>query len=358
MFQGHKDARGIAFNGSGRGAITISHIYISTAFIYLATQSAGCNVNDKSTCNAEVYGFKPSSLVAMIATASGILAAFFMPLIGAIIDYTPHRKTAGILSAVMIWLIQFAQIWTNSQTWFAMLILQAINGFVYQVQFLATFSYFPEIAGVVGQQTMNSFITKFRMIQFGSEVVFIVIITALSLALKSSDVILSRYSQILSVIWIGICFYFGWKTLPQVPPKRILLSDQSVLTAGFIQTLKTVKNINTNYGGSLRWYFLAVIFAEAGANAFTALAVTFMNVVLEMSSMQIGIMFLVVLVFSIPGTKVGEMVTNWSNPKTSWRLCLAFFSVVTAVGSAVLSGPERQNIAYLFGLLWGLCLGW
>ena len=294
----------------------------------------------------------------MIATASGILAAFLMPLIGAIIDYTPHRKTAGILSAVMIWLIQFAQIWTNSQTWFAMLILQAINGFVYQVQFLATFSYFPEIADVVGQQTMNNFISKFRMIQFGSEVVFIVIITALSLALKSSDVILSSYSQILSVIWIGICFYFGWKTLPQVPPKRVLRSDQSVLTAGFIQTLKTVKNIHTNHGGSLRWYFLAVIFSEAGANAFTALAVTFMNVVLKMSSMQIGIMFLVVLVFSIPGTKVGEMVTNWSNPKTSWRLCLAFFSVATAAGSFVLSGPERQNIAYIFGILWGLCLGW
>lgn len=309
-------------------------------------------------CDAEVFGFWPSSLVASIAIVSGILSACFMPLIGAIIDYTPHRKTVGVSSALLICLLQFSMIWTNSNTWFAMLILQAINGFIFQVQFLSTLSYYPDIAYIVGQKRMNNFITKFTVIELGSELIFIVLLTALDLALKTSDVLLSRYSQSLSVLWIGICFFFGWKMSPHVPAKRFLESDRSLVTAGFIQTWKTVKNIHMNYGKSLRWYFLAIMFAEAGVNSFSVLAVTYLNVWLEMSSMQIGIQFLVVLICSIPGTILGEFVTNRYNPNTSWRLCLAFFSAVTAVGSAVLSGPERQNIVYVFGVFWGLCLGW
>jgi hypothetical protein len=92
--------------------------------------------------------------------------------------------------------------------------------------------------------------------------------------------------------------------------------------------------------------------------AFNTLAVMFMDGLLEMSSMQIGINFLVVLTCSIPGAKLEEFVTHQSNPNTSRRLSQAFFFVVTAVASAVLSGPERQNICCVFCVFWGLSFGW
>jgi hypothetical protein len=81
--------------------------------------------------------------------------AFLMPLSGAMIDLTPHRREVGILSAFFMIAIQAIQIGTVQATWFPMAILQAIAGFLYQVQVLATFAYLPEIARSVGQTKLT-----------------------------------------------------------------------------------------------------------------------------------------------------------------------------------------------------------
>ncbi len=78
-----------------------------------------------------------------------------MPVIGAIVDYTPHRRATGIAAALFLVLIQGVQIGTVSSTWFPMLILQAIAGFIYQVEVLATYAYLPEIARAVGEKIMT-----------------------------------------------------------------------------------------------------------------------------------------------------------------------------------------------------------
>ena len=137
----------------------MSNIFLSTSFIYLASQEAGCLDEETDEviddCDGKVYGFKPASFVSNIAVISGVLAALFMPLIGAIIDYTPHRKATGIWSAVLIFGIQAAQIGTVLSTWFAMAVLQAIAGFLYQIQVLAVYAYLPEMASIVGEKTMT-----------------------------------------------------------------------------------------------------------------------------------------------------------------------------------------------------------
>ena len=136
----------------------MSNIFLSTAFIYLASEDAGC-VDDEGnvmeTCNNKIYGFKPASLIANIAVISGLLSALLMPFTGAIVDYTSHRRNTGIVAAVLIILIQGAQIALFSSTWFPMMVFQAIAGFVYQVEVLASYAYLPDIARVVGEEAMT-----------------------------------------------------------------------------------------------------------------------------------------------------------------------------------------------------------
>jgi MFS-type transporter involved in bile tolerance (Atg22 family) len=157
-FHGCKEARGFAILGLGRGAVVMSNIFLASSLIFLASEDAGC-VNEENQviggCENTVYGFQPPSLVANIAVISGLLSTFLMPLTGAIIDFTPHRRLVGILAAAFLIFIQSAQIFTMSSTWFPMLILQAIAGFFYQVEVLSSFAYLPEIARSVGQQLMT-----------------------------------------------------------------------------------------------------------------------------------------------------------------------------------------------------------
>jgi MFS-type transporter involved in bile tolerance (Atg22 family) len=136
----------------------MSNIFLSSSFIYLASKDAGCVdaegvVTDE--CNIKVHGQRPSALVANIAVISGLLSAFLMPISGAMVDYTPYRKQVGVGAALLMTLIQAIQIGTVPATWFPMSILQAISGFLYQVEILATYAYLPDIYRVVGRTVMT-----------------------------------------------------------------------------------------------------------------------------------------------------------------------------------------------------------
>ena len=136
----------------------MSNIYLTSSLIYLASKEIGCvdkedEVNDD--CTGKVYGMTPSALVANIATISGILSALFMPLFGAITDYTDHRWMLGVVSSALMTVIQAVQIGTVSATWFPMAVLQAIAGFLYQVEVLAIYAYLPDIARTVGEEKMT-----------------------------------------------------------------------------------------------------------------------------------------------------------------------------------------------------------
>lgn len=136
----------------------MSNIFLSTSFIFLASEAAGC-LDEKGkvadSCENSVYGMQPASLVANIAVFSGLLSALFMPVTGAMVDYTPHRRLVGYGSAILMMLIQAIQIGTVSRTWFAMAILQGIGGFLYQVNALATYAYLPDMARSFGEKTIT-----------------------------------------------------------------------------------------------------------------------------------------------------------------------------------------------------------
>lgn len=146
----------------------MSNIFLSTSFVYLAQEQAGCLDEDKEViedCNGKAYGFQPASFISNIAVISSVLSALFMPLIGAMVDYTEHRKTLGIFVSTFMILIQIVQIGTVSKTWLPMAILQAFSGFLYQALVLSVYAYLPDMSYQLGEEIM----TKCKPPPFGPE---------------------------------------------------------------------------------------------------------------------------------------------------------------------------------------------
>lgn len=343
---------------AARGAIIMSNIFLSTALISLASESAGCNTVADEKCVAKVYGFRPSSLITMIAVVSGVMSAFLLPIIGAMVDYTPYRRFLGIFSALFITVVQALQIWLTSETWFPMAILQAINGFMYMVQVLAIYAYLPGIGRQVGAKKMMNFSAIFTMTQFGAQTCYLILNIAISMVMNLNDVNTAQVSQGICIIWLSATFIPGWRKMPSAPRNHERPAGKGFVRLGFSRVWKTMVGINKHYRKGLRWYFLAVAFAEAGANAFTVVAVTFMVDHLNMTGSQVGIIFLITLISSIPGSKIGEIVADKTCPITSWKINILTFAGITVAGSFVLTGPDRQSICFAFGGLWGLMLGW
>jgi MFS transporter, UMF1 family len=367
-FQHVEKAQAYNWLGLGRGALVMSNIFLSTSFIYLASEQVGCVYTDDENgneivvedCDEKVHGSSPTSLIANIAVVSGVLSAIFMPMVGAMVDYTNHRRTVGIVSALLMLSIQVAQIGTVQATWFPMAILQAISGFLYQVQVLAVYAYLPEISRTVGEVTMSRFTGTFTTCQFLSQGSFLLVVIALSIALGLNDVVTAQVSQAIDVIWTGMFFILGWRLMPSAPASHVLPEGHCrLVTQGFVQVYHTTKKLNQEYYKSgLKWYLLALVFAEAGVNSFTVLAVVYLKDHIGLSGTDIGIFFLVVLIATLPGAFASSKITKClKNPNRSWMLCLAFLIVFTA-GGALIVDQSPQFVAYIWGVCIGLLLGW
>ena len=262
-FGGLDLARGISTLGIARGGLVMSNIVLGTALIELASEEAGCVPGETDVCDKKVYGFTPTSLISNIAVISGLLSAFFMPMIGAIVDYTPYRKAAGIWAAVAMGVIQVAQIGTLPGTWFIMAILQALAGFLYQLEYLATIAYYPDLSRTIGQAKMTVYSSKFTLIQFLAQCLFLLIVGAISAGAGLDNIVTAQMSQAINVVWITIFFYYGWKLLPSAPARHVLPEGKSLWTIGFQQNWNTAKSINNEFQHGLRWFLLATTFAEA-----------------------------------------------------------------------------------------------
>ncbi|CAJ1959513.1 unnamed protein product [Cylindrotheca closterium] len=360
-FQQNQRARGLATIGAARGSLLGANIFISTSLLYLASEEAGCiDENDMTVgCDNKVYGFQPSSLITNIAVISGILAAIANPIIGAVVDHTDYRHSVGLYSCIAIVAIQVIQIYTVSSTWFPMAILQAFAAFLYQIVITTTFAYLPEIAFEVGEKAVQNISPKLTMVQFGTQGLFIVVVIAISLGASADDVLTAQISQGINAIFLILSFGYGWlKFLPKVEAKRVLPEGRSLWTAGFTQLFHTARHINTHYKRSIRWFFVALCFAEAGASAFAVCAITFLNEALKMSGTETGVVFLNVLIFVVPGAKLSEFVVTRTNYNTCWRLNMVYFSVTTVVGVWIMKDENDKFKAYVLGVFWGIALGW
>jgi len=147
--------------------------------------------------------------------------------------------------------------------------------------------------------------------------------------------------------------------MEHVKPRHTLPEGHSLWTEGFTQVYRTALNINRLYKRGSRWFFLALILAEASASAFTVVSVVFLEQQLGMSFRDIAIFFIVSLVSSIPGSYFGSFVTKRLDPKRSWQINMVCLFIWSAGGAIVLDIPGIMSyLAYIWGCGIGVFIGW
>ena len=268
LVQETNDATGFFFSRVAVGALLMSNIFLSTSIITLAEMEVGCySEDDEETEEIEcdkVYGFKPSSLITNAAAVAGVLSAFFLPFIGALIDFTPYRRTVGIASAVSLILINSVQIGTVESTWFPMAILQAIAGFIYDIYLLVTFAYLPEISRNIEHKAFQWYTSKVYIGTYTQSVIFIGIVVAASRFFNLGDVKTAHVGQGIVVLINIIVQGLSWHYFEEREPSRALQFGRSLFVAGFREVYQTAKGLRQHYNKSLGRFFLAIIFTQAG----------------------------------------------------------------------------------------------
>lgn len=199
--------------------------------------------------------------------------------------------------------------------------------------------------------------STFTMCQFAAQSVFLIIIIGISSSAGLSTVVTAQTSQSINVVWSGLFFFLGWRLLPGRPASHELPVGKTLVTQAFSQVWGTTRHINKYYRKSLRWFLLAVVFAEAAVNAFTVVSVVFLDEQIGMSTTQIGIFFLITLVMSLPGSRLGAWITSKVGPARSYQGAM-FCLMITAIIGALIMDEGLFLIAYGWGAVIGVFLGW
>jgi MFS-type transporter involved in bile tolerance (Atg22 family) len=184
-----------------------------------------------------------------------------------------------------------------------------------------------------------------------------IIALAIALGFSDDDVKTAQFSQAVNTVWVAIGFWVGWRRLPTVPAVQKLPAGRTLVGQGFRQVNRTIVKLNRDFKKGLRWYFLGLVFAQAAVNSFTVVSVVYLDEHLGLSGTEIAIFFVVTLIASLPGARMGAWITHKINPSRSYRLVMLCLIVVTMIGS-VLADVTNKYVAYGWAVATGVLLGW
>ena len=367
-------------DSAARGCVIISGIFLGSGLLYLSKEAAGSaclaaynermkagdpgfdfvteleTLDDTECADAKIYGMKPSSLLSVMATASGLMTASTMPLAGAVVDHTKYRWHAGAVSAFLLCFINFIQMFIGSSTWFFCAILQVFASYTYVFHSVVQYAYLPELTN--SSKELAKMAASFNLWQFLAETLYLMVVVALGIGLGLDDVGTAQISQFLVVL---ICLFFlgySWTYLfGHRPALHEIESGDSLLNVGFKRMSSTFRELRGEYP-DVRTFLLGMAFSEAAASAFATIAVTYLVEVLGMKSQETGIVFMCTLLFAVPGSILCKKLTAKIGPYKSYQYALIWWGVVTCVAPLFMHKPEQSTNAYFFGILWGIGFGW
>ena len=343
------------------------------ALLKLAKDAAGCEVDppegetEVPECHERIYGIRPSSLLSTMGTIVDVFSVCLMPLCGAIVDTTPHRRLLGRILVSFFCTFLFVTIFVSEDTWFPIAILQIIWGFFVWFQNMITYSYLPDLTKV--ESIMIEYTRSFAALSYISMVLYTGCVIgakagmgymdeAENSATLEDDTNTARLAQSLSfaisIIGLGIAWGCLFKKRPAI---RILQEGQSIWTSGFRQVAKTVREINLHHV-RLKWFYISIMFCDPAIMALTILSITFLTDQLQFSAQENGTAMLVMMLCAVPGAYIGGWVTRKFNAVLSSMAAIILLIATTIAVSIVLSGGGQQLETYILAGGWGMGTGW
>ena len=353
MYGGNQEAFAWALDNAGRSVTWIgAGAFLATALLRLAKEAAGCETEappgeSLPACDGRVYGIRPSSLLTTYTIVIGVLSAMLMPFMGAIVDYTSIRLKLGRIITATYCILLFPQIFISEQTWFAVAIIQIVIAFLGWGQTVLTYAYLPELTN--DDKLLNKLSSNFTVVQFSAMVAYLVFVVGVAAAagVSDDDIATARIGQSTSFAIACVTLSYAWSLFCARPSSRALPEGQSLWTAGFIQVFHTSVRIWKHYR-ALKWFYVAVAFADAAIQALVTIAVTYLTDQLEFSSFENGIAILVMLVASVPGGVVGGWFTaRFHNPIHTSIVSVVIMAVNTLIAAtcATRTGTTNGNVS-------------
>jgi MFS-type transporter involved in bile tolerance (Atg22 family) len=349
--------------------LATSSIFLSTALVKMASKAAGCDLDDNNECHERIYGLKPSSMLSIFLMILGAASAILMPIVGALLDSSNYRRAVGAISALVLCVLTFIQTFVSEQNWFPMLLLNVASAITMTVNLCVALAYLPELSD---DEKKRAKYNTFIQLAFNvTMVIFLVGMTITSSLLQGETIQVAiwtaRISLIVTFVAQILCYGIAWTRLfgPRKANKasqieRKLESDSNrciSLTSGMHSLKRTIFEV-FKQRPEVRYFLFFRTFAQPAVYALTATVLSYLNERINLSSRDLGITVMIVLVLTIPGNWLAHFSMNKYDPLSSLRICILIWSVFPLIFALAITHPNHQARLFALATIWGLLTGW
>ena len=364
-----RQAYSYVLDNFGSGIIITTNFFLTFAVTYAALEAAGCDPtpeDDDDPCSNRVAGIRPTNVMNYVGTAGGLSCALSMPVVGAIIDHSPRQWEAASIGAWVLGIVAIVQgMIASGETWPIVAFLQVISIAAYVVHGTVRDAWQPEMIAVLPHEDLQD--QERNAINAGSSIAFfagilgsIVLVLAIAVVGGLGTLHTAAVAQVLlGAIYLGITYYL-WNPASErysrPPPRHPLRPDETLIGAGLKKNWETFQDIRSS-NRYLALYIGAMLFMDSAFNAWSGIAVIFMQVQLSASLIEAMSVILTVLFLSMPAAAIAKALCDVYKPVNVLRVTIGVMASTAVLAGLTIRNNDDLPFIYFFAIVWGFCFG-
>ncbi len=285
---------------------------------------------------------------------------FFLPIMGAIADYSHRRKQMMQLFATIGAIATILMFFVTAPLWWLGGVLFIIANLAFGASIVFYNSYLPDIASEDQRDRVSSFGWAMGYLGDGLLLVLNLILYLLGPKIGIPKELAIRVNLASAGVWWLTFSFFTWSRLRSRQAVKQLPKGETYARAGFRQLWSTLKEIG-NFPETLK-FLLAYFLYNDGIQTIIAISSTFAaaplirgGVGMDQSTLIIVILMIQFMAFA--GALLWGKLAGWVGAKRSIIISLVIWAGVTIYAYFGLTGPNRVLEFFILGVFIAIVLG-
>ena len=285
---------------------------------------------------------------------------FFLPIMGAIADYSHRRKQMMQLFATIGAIATILMFFVTAPLWWLGGVLFIIANLAFGASIVFYNSYLPDIASEDQRDRVSSYGWAMGYLGDGLLLILNLILYLLGPKIGIPKDLAIRVNLASAGIWWLTFSFFTWSRLQARQAAKKLPQGETYARVGFKQLWGTIREMK-NFPETLK-FLLAYFLYNDGIQTVIAISSTFAaaplirgGVGLDQSTLIIVILMIQFMAFA--GALLWGMLAGWFGAKRSIILSLVIWAGVTIYAYFGLKGPSRVLEFFLLGACIAIVLG-
>lgn len=346
--------------GTSIVAVAVGIFFVAGVLPRFAYEAAGCPLpgNDAAppagSCEGRVAGLRPSSVISVVWTITGVCTALVMPYAGSVVDHTHHRRSFGVACAAGVVLASGLLMAATRESWLYITVVGSVaSAGSYNGHSVARWAYVREL--VDSDEEVASIVAWLKAWQLVAQLIFIGAVVAITTALDLEPLSTMRVGIAISIA-VAIPLLVGaWILLGPRAPKHGLGGSQSLWLAGARQ-LALFGALAREHPGVVKMLAVASLNGAAMA-AFVVALLTVATSLLAASSTAVAIVAAINLLAGAVGAGVYRGAVTALGHRGTLVLAQCLWLCVIAAFAVFIDGPEDMAVVYGLSVASGVALG-